>query len=246
MAHEVIKKVGSRAYRYSVESYRDTTSGKVRGRWTYLGRVDGEAAPRRRGIEAAAATRERLLAAFERLLERVGFDEITAGSVATEAGVAHGTFYRHFRNKRDALIAVFERAKADIERVRPSLDGPLGTQTQERLRIRRWVESALGSPLGRPGFLRAWYATVEMDEELSATRRARRADSARAFAVYLAGLDAAGIARVDAPERLSAALLTSFDGVFRAALLEAAQIDATAIEGACDVFERAIFGPPSA
>jgi AcrR family transcriptional regulator len=224
MAHEVIKKVGSRAYRYSVESYRDTTSGKVRGRWTYLGRVDGEAAPRRRGIEAAAATRERLLAAFERLLERVGFDEITAGSVATEAGVAHGTFYRHFRNKRDALVAVFERAKADIERVRPSL----------------------GSPLGRPGFLRAWYATVEKDEELSATRRARRADSARAFAVYLAGLDAAGIARVDAPERLSAALLTSFDGVFRAALLEAAQIDATAIEGACDVFERAIFGPPSA
>jgi AcrR family transcriptional regulator len=246
MAHEVIKKVGSRAYRYSVESYRDSTSGKVRGRWTYLGRVDAGAAPRKRGTEAADATRERLLTAFERLLERADFEGITAGSVAAEAGVAHGTFYRHFRNKRDALVAVFERAKADVERVRPSLDGPLGTQAQERVRIRRWVESALGSPLGRPGFLRAWYAMVEKDEALGATRRARRAESARAFAAYLAGLDAAGIARIDAPERLAAALLTSFDGVFRAAVLEAAGIDAAAIDGACDVFERTIFGPPGA
>ena len=245
MAHEVVKQVGSRAYRYSVESYRDPVSGKVRGRWTYLGRVDAGTEPRRRGAEASAATRERLLEALERLLERRDFAGIGAGDVAGEAGLAHGTFYRHFRNKRDALIAVFERAKAEIERSRPSFDLPLGDLESERARVRRWVQSALGSPLGRPGFLRAWYATVATDAELSAARVARRADTAAAFTAYLAALAGAGLAHIERPESLANALLTLFDGVFRAALLDAARIDAATVAGACDVFERAIFTPPS-
>ena len=246
MPHEVIKRVGARAYRYSVESYRDPETGKVRGRWTYLGRVDDGTVPRRRGREASAATRERLLEALERLLERSDFAAIGADDIAVEAGVAHGTFYRHFRNKRDALIAVFERAKAEVERGRPSFEPPFGDVAEERLRVRRWVERALGSPLGRPGFLRAWYATVATDAELSASRRARRAETAGAFAGYLQALNAAGLAQIDHPERLANALLTLFAGVFRAAVLDAARIDAATIAGACDAFERAIFPAPPA
>jgi AcrR family transcriptional regulator len=241
MAHEVVKRVGTRAYRYSVESYRDPASGKVRGRWTYLGRVDGDAAPRRRGADASAATRERLLEALERLLEREDFAQIGADDIAAEAGVAHGTFYRHFRNKRDALIAAFNRAKAEVERTRPSFEAPLGSLADERLRVRRWVESALGSPLGRPGFLRAWYATQAGDAELSELRRARRAETAAAFVAYLGLLNLAGLAHIERPERLAKTLLTLFDGVFRAAVLDLPQIDAETIAGACDVFERAIF-----
>jgi AcrR family transcriptional regulator len=245
MAHEVVKQVGTRAYRYSVESYRDPASGKVRGRWTYLGRVDAGTEPRRRGAEASAVTRERLLEALERLLEGEDFARIGADDIATEAGVAHGTFYRHFGNKRAALIAVFERAKAEIERSRPSFDAPLGDLDAERRRVRGWVESALGSPLGRPGFLRAWYATIATDVELSEARRARRADSAAAFAAYLARLDSAGLARIERPESLANALLALFDGVFRSAVLDAARIDATTVAGASDVFERAIFPRPA-
>ena len=37
MPHDVIKRVGRRAYRYRVESYRDAETQKVRKRWTYLG-----------------------------------------------------------------------------------------------------------------------------------------------------------------------------------------------------------------
>jgi AcrR family transcriptional regulator len=241
MAHEVIKRVGTRAYRYSVESYRDPGSGKVRGRWTYLGRVDAGTQPRRRGEAASAATRERLLEAFERLLERGDLAGIGAGDVAREAGVAHGTFYRHFKNKRAALVAVFERAKAEVDRARPSFDAPLGDLESERQRVRRWVSSALGSPLGRPGFLRAWYATVASDAELSEARRARRAANAAAFTAYLGALGRSGLARIEHPQRLADALLTLFDGVFRAAVLDGARIDAATIAGACDVFERAIF-----
>jgi AcrR family transcriptional regulator len=241
MAHEVVKRVGSRAYRYSVESYRDPASGKVRGRWTYLGRVDAGTAPRRRGPEASAATRERLVAALERLLELRAFSEIGADDIATEAGVAHGTFYRHFRNKRDALIAAFERAKAEIERARPSFDEPLRDVASERRRVRDWVGKALGTPLSRPGFLRAWYATVDTDAELSASRRARREESAAAFAAYLSALARAGLTQIERPESLAASLLTIFDGILRAAVLDSARIDETTVAGACDVFERAIF-----
>ena len=119
MSHEVIKRVGARAYRYRVESYRDASSKKVRSRWTYLGRVDRPAddgeppsvAPRTR--RRTSETRERLIEAFEFLLETLSFDRVTAGAVAERAGVAHGTFYRYFSDKAALLRAALDRRGPD-------------------------------------------------------------------------------------------------------------------------------------
>ncbi len=68
VAYEVIKRVSGRAYRYRVESYRDPETRRVRGKWTYLGRVEGEGtlSPERK---ARPSSRDRLLDAVERLLE---------------------------------------------------------------------------------------------------------------------------------------------------------------------------------
>ena len=62
VAYEVIKRVSGRAYRYRVESYRDPVTRRVRGKWTYLGRVEGEGTlsperkSRRRSSRNAAAS----------------------------------------------------------------------------------------------------------------------------------------------------------------------------------------------
>ena len=87
MAHEVLKRVGANAYRYRVENYRDPATGKVRGRWTYLGKApaagDGAAAPapRRRSSDS----RERLLAALGREAEAVEVRERALALAANPA-----------------------------------------------------------------------------------------------------------------------------------------------------------------
>jgi len=97
MAYEVIKRVSGRAYRYRVESFRDPETKRVRGKWTYIGRVEGEGtlSPERK---ARPSSRDRLLDALERLLENHDLALLSTGMVASEAGLAYGTFYRYFKD----------------------------------------------------------------------------------------------------------------------------------------------------
>ncbi len=53
--------------------------------------------PRQKGQR----TRERLKIACARLLERSGFHNLRAGDVSAEAGLAEGSFYLYFKDKRD-------------------------------------------------------------------------------------------------------------------------------------------------
>src|SRR5579875_1893773 len=111
MAYEVTKRIAGRAYRYRVESVRDPETGKRRSRWTYLGRAEGAAAAAPAPARRRGDARERLLDALERLLEARDLAGVTADAVAAEAGLAHGTFYRHFRDKRDAFKAALDRLR---------------------------------------------------------------------------------------------------------------------------------------
>ncbi len=64
-------------------------------------------------------TRERLLAAALRVFVERGFDGATTAEMATVADVGAGTFYLHFKDKRDAYETIVRRsAKAMIERWR--------------------------------------------------------------------------------------------------------------------------------
>jgi AcrR family transcriptional regulator len=60
----------------------------------------------RRG--APAETRERLIAAAARLFNRVGYYGTDSNRIAREAGYSPGTFYKHFREKRDIFLAAYE------------------------------------------------------------------------------------------------------------------------------------------
>ena len=63
----------------------------------------------------ARETRDKLVAALERLLKEKAFTEISVAEIANEAGVAVGTVYRRFENK-DALIpVVFDLYRARVE-----------------------------------------------------------------------------------------------------------------------------------
>ncbi len=194
MAYEVIKRVSGRAYRYRVESYRDPETRRVRGKWTYLGRVEGEGtlSPERK---ARPSSRDRLLDAVERLLETNELSLISTGMVASEAGLAYGTFYRHFRDLahvvRDAMI----RETANLEKLSERFSEPPGDRSLERAKLVAWVREAIAAVLLRPGLFRAWHVTSNHDREVVAERQRRFEANVEHMGRYLERLHAAGDAK---------------------------------------------------
>jgi AcrR family transcriptional regulator len=93
--------------------------------------------------ELVEATRERILAAADRLMHARGPQGFSMDVLAQEAGVARATVYEHFRSKRAVLDAL-----ATVTSSRISLDGqvPQGTEPLVELRdtlgavCRHWAE----------------------------------------------------------------------------------------------------------
>lgn len=48
-------------------------------------------------------TKQRILNAFNDLIERNGFDNVTVFDIVRHAGVSRATFYRHFKDKYDVM-----------------------------------------------------------------------------------------------------------------------------------------------
>ena len=60
----------------------------------------------RRGTPAQ--TRERLITSAASQFNRFGFHGTDSNNIAKEAGYATGTFYKHFRDKREVFLAAYE------------------------------------------------------------------------------------------------------------------------------------------
>lgn len=69
----------------------------------------------RRTREAAAATREQLLDAAERVFRDQGVTRTSLAEIAAEAGVTRGAVYWHFRDKADLFAAMCERATSPMD-----------------------------------------------------------------------------------------------------------------------------------
>jgi AcrR family transcriptional regulator len=83
----------------------------------------GQSAQARPRRADAARNRRALLAAARRVFERDGFVTARITDIADEAGLAHGSFYSHFRSKEDALAAVLAEVGEEMLHPGPSLAG---------------------------------------------------------------------------------------------------------------------------
>src|SRR4051794_41614955 len=54
--------------------------------------------------------RRRLNEAAAKVFARVGYADATAEAIAREAGMSKATFYEHFDNKEDCILALFDSA----------------------------------------------------------------------------------------------------------------------------------------
>jgi len=219
MAYEVIKRVSGRAYRYRVESFRDPETKRVRGKWTYIGRVEGEgtlSAERK----ARPSSRDRLLDALERLLETQDLAALSTGMVASEAGLAYGTFYRYFKDINAAVCETMMRHSETIDRMCERFAEPLATRDVEAAKIVAWAEEVLASASTRPGLLRAWFIASNSDVTLIEERRRRHTVACEAAAAYLRRIATVSYAKIDAPEIVAYTILALVESSLRESVME--------------------------
>ncbi|HEY4441085.1 MAG TPA: TetR family transcriptional regulator [Candidatus Elarobacter sp.] len=219
----------------------DPATGRRRSRWSYLGRVvgalDAATPPRRRGD-----ARPRLLDALERLLEDRDFAAVTADAIAAEAGLAHGTFYRHFRDKRAALEAALERVREERGLPAVTLFDDAPTAGEARALLRTLVERILTTPAEHPALVRANFALAAREEAAGRKLRERQARGREKFARHLATLNERGFASLADPDATAAVLLAMLDGLYRDAILDRDALSPARIVAAADAFERTVFG----
>lgn len=236
MAYEVIKRVSGRAYRYRVESFRDPETRRVRGRWTYLGRVD----PLEAGLPERPPkprSKDRLLDAVARLLAEKDAEELSAGTIAREAGVAYGTFYRYFTDRAHAVREALLRHGATVGDVGRLVDSLPGTREDERRRIAAWIRQATEAALHDRGLVRAWHVYSNADDTVMRAREELVATAVDGVSAYLEGLKVAGLSSISSPRFAAYGLValvvalgrdTAFDGVLNEGKL--AGISAVALE----------------
>ncbi len=229
MAYEVIKRVSGRAYRYRVESFRDPETRRVRGRWTYLGRVD----PAEAGLPARPVkrnSRDRLLDAVARLLAERDAESLSAGLIAREAGVAYGTFYRYFTDRAHAVREVLLRHGGSLGDIDTLFGALPGTREHERERLADWIRAAAAAALRERGVVRAWHVYSNADDLVLEARRQAVDAAVDAVSAYLEGLRAAGVASLGSTRFAAYALVALVVALGRDCALEG-ELPAAKVDG---------------
>jgi AcrR family transcriptional regulator len=240
MAYEVTKLVNGRPYRYRVRSERDPASGKVRNRWTYLGRVDANRAPL--AAKPRPNAREALLDALERLLDRSDPSDVTAAAVSVEAGLAHGTFYRYFTNRVAAIRALADRLRSERAAEYGSLDEPAADASAARAALRAWTGVVLRARSEHHGLVRALYALAAKDAEIRTVLLERRDGYARKLVAWLRDLAARNIIALPNADAAGAVLFAMVDAIGREAIASGEPLEESQLTAAIDFVERAVFG----
>jgi AcrR family transcriptional regulator len=243
MAYEVVKTIGARQYRYRVQSERDARTGKTRNRWTYLGRVTSDGGAAKTHAPQANA-KLRLLDAAQSLLAAGDASCLTVDAIVRAAGVAHGTFYRYFRGRSEALaeLARHVRTTSGISEDRLLRDD-VATLGEARAGVRRWVGDKLRYAREHRVAVCAWHALIASDARLAAYREESREATLTRLREHIELLGTRGFTRVADPPSTAACLIALYEGVVRASILERDRLTDTAIDAAADIVERALFAP---
>ena len=140
---------------------------------------------RPRGDSGVPSPRDRLAAAFWRQLSTMPFSEMTARGIASEAGVNHNTFYRHFDSIEDMAEKLFDDSVFDAlpaalldadnadERVAAVMASSIGPSDMSKASLYARSGSDLLVRLVRNALERAWLKAAGLDENaLDADQRA--------------------------------------------------------------------------
>ena len=181
-----------------------------------------------------------MIDAAERLLERDDAS-VTPSTIATEAGVAHGTFYRHFRDRTAVLEAVVARLRESRGATDEGLDDEVASPAAARAGLRAWMLRKLALVRERPELIRGFYRLVAGDPKLAAFREERRAQILVRFRDHLCAIVNRGYTKLDDPMATARILYTLYDGIYRQRIFDGIAVDDTITRAAADAVERIVF-----
>jgi len=147
--------------------------------------LDGEDLPAAPRQARSREKRAQLLAAGLALFGERGYEATAVDAVAERAGVAIGSFYQHFRTKRQLLLVLMDQLLEGLEQ----LDlRPKGAATI-RDALRDLLQSAFARDLAFAGAYRAWREAILLDPSLRPRQeqieRWTRARVTRVFETFL-------------------------------------------------------------
>jgi TetR/AcrR family acrAB operon transcriptional repressor len=191
----------------------------------------------RRTKEEAAATRDSILDAAEKLFVEQGVSRTTLQHIATAAGVTRGAIYWHFDDKGALFNAMMERAILPLEAEMQVLDQ---VESDDPLvDLRNHMLAVLDRSVNDPGARRVFeIATlkVEFVGEMDAVRQRRKDNMANWMAraerrIGLA-IDKGLISRDVNPTQVALGLWTMIDGLIRNWMFDPQDFDLLAL-GKC-------------
>jgi AcrR family transcriptional regulator len=154
--------------------------------------------------EVAHSQRERLIAAMTEAIAERGYTATSVSDAIERAGVSRKTFYVHFQDRRDCLIAAYESAaQGTLERV-----GAAATSQNERSRLPAMISALCEAAAQSPGGLRLQVAEIAAAGQaglvsheqwilsLAGLLRSGLRPAAAEPSTPLLGLTASGLARV--------------------------------------------------
>lgn len=237
MAYEVVKEIRGHRYRYSVESHRDPDTGKVKNKWTYVGRVTDGAKPSPKRRTSGDETRETIVQAFLKLIASKKLKDVTPAAIARAAGITPATFYRHFRSRDDVVMLCTQRANKELEERLTQLRAIAPSVPEERARIREFAIDLVRKPPAPPALFRTWSALLP-----ETVREARNRQRIEAFSAYIGALQARGHIGGERHRRRMAIALSMIVQTFtRRSYVENTLLSEEDYAVVGDVFERLIF-----
>jgi AcrR family transcriptional regulator len=116
-------------------------------------------------------TRARLVATAGEIFNRAGYHGTDSNQIAKEAGYATGTFYKHFKDKREAFLAVYE---AWVTSEWSAIDTELSAGRDPEATARRLVKLSIDFHTKWRGLRASLIELVFTDEEVRRFYRSQR------------------------------------------------------------------------
>lgn len=151
------------------------------------------------------ATRNRVLRAAVACFERHGFEATTTALVAARAGVAVGSVYNHFADKRALILELLEETQHTLaDRIIAGLDpASWRGRIDPRVRTRQLIDAVFRSQGLRPGIQRILWGRYFNDPDFVPPFEAIRAGLEEAIVAFLAAVDAQGLCRPGLDRRVA-------------------------------------------
>ncbi len=189
-------------------------------------------------------TRRRILEAGVACFEELGYDNATTAAIARRAGVAVGTVYGYFGDKRAILLELLDTTASEIaERIVERLDPRSWQEGDARAGVRNLIDTLFHTRTFNPGMQRILWERYFKDPDFrAAVERIERRIRAATLNLFEA-LKAQGRLRIDDLQTAAFVLYSAIEWTAARLMLGGSAIDIDrAVAATSDMASCYLFG----